>query len=120
MIITEKQLRDNCTIVERLNNERFFAKKDGDYFTIYENKGELEDIVVEVSTKDIWMTPDELWGIIRKRTKGSKIFIEKKEFKKFVEIERDYKQKFIDTISGGNIINLKNRISAKNRVKLLL
>lgn len=92
MIITEKKLREHCTVIKKVKLERFFIKEEDNYFTLYEKSGNIVGIVLEVSFSNMWMQEDELWGIINKNTRGNNIFIEQEDFDKIVQIEKEKKE----------------------------
>ena len=41
MVITKKRLFEHCTVIKKLKEERFFAKVEDNYFTIYEKNGNI-------------------------------------------------------------------------------
>lgn len=118
MVITQKRLFENCTSIRKLKEERFFAKVEDNYFTIYEKNGNIEGVVIEVSFSDIWMTEAEFWGIVRNRTKGHNIFIEEEMVEKIIAREEEMKRIIQNKRNDvNNIINMEQIVKNKELAK---
>lgn len=92
MLITKNVIKSKCVVVDRIVNERFFVRKEGKYFTVYEAKGKSLSVVLEISLKENnTITPEQLWGIIYKNIRNEKLYIERKELEKF---KYESKEKF--------------------------
>ena len=114
MVITKKRLFEHCTVIKKLKEERFFAKVEDNYFTIYEKNGNIVGAFIEVSFSDVWMTEDEFWGIVGTITKGHNIFIEKEAVEKIIAREEEVKRNFQNSKKDtSNIISIETRIKSK-------
>lgn len=106
MVITEEQLRENCTIIKEIKKEKFFVREEDNYFTLYErDKG----IVLEISLLDVLMSPNELWGMIKRATRDYNVFVEEEQFEKVLEREKSFKKK---SIGETKIININEKKEA--------
>lgn len=97
MLITRNVVKSKCVVVDRITNERFFIRKEGKYFTVYEMNNGVLSVVLEVSLKENHsITPEELWGIIQKDIKNENLYIEQRELEKF---RYESKEKFDEALS---------------------
>lgn len=113
MVITEGQLRENCTIIKEIKKEKFFVREEDNYFTLYErDKG----IVLEISLLDVLMSPNELWGMIKRATRGYNIFVEEEQFEKVLEREKTFKKKNAGEMKIININEKKETFQMPNSI----
>lgn len=113
MVITEEQLRENCTIIKEIKKEKFFVREEDNYFTLYEkDKG----IVLEISLLDVLMSPNELWGMIKRATRGYNIFVEEEQFEKVLEREKTFKKKNTGETKIININEKKETFQMPNSI----
>ena len=113
MVITEGQLRENCTIIKNIKKEKFFVREEDNYFTLYErDKG----IVLEISLLDVLMSPNELWGMIKRATRGYNVFVEQEQFEKVLEREKTFKKKNTEETKIININEKKEAFQIPNSI----
>lgn len=113
MVITEGQLRENCTIIKEIKKEKFFVREEDNYFTLYErDKG----IVLEISLLDVLMSPNELWGMIKRATRGYNVFVEEEQFEKVLEREKSFKKKNTGETKIININEKKETFQIPNSI----
>lgn len=113
MVITEEQLRENCTIIKEIKKEKFFVREEDNYFTLYEkDKG----IVLEISLLDVLMSPNELWGMIKRATRGYNVFVEQEQFEKVLEREKTFKKKNTGETKIININEKKETFQMPNSI----
>ncbi len=113
MVITEGQLRENCTIIKKIKKEKFFVREEDNYFTLYErDKG----IVLEISLLDVLMSPNELWGMIKRATRGYNVFVEQEQFEKVLEREKTFKKKNTEETKIININEKKEAFQIPNSI----
>ena len=113
MVITEEQLRENCTIIKEIKKEKFFVREEDNYFTLYEkDKG----IVLEISLLDVLMSPNELWGMIKRATRGYNVFVEQEQFEKVLEREKTFKKKNTEETKIININEKKEAFQIPNSI----
>ena len=109
MLITESQLRETCTIIKEIKKEKFFVREEDNYFTLYErDKG----IVLEISLLDVLMSPNELWGMIKRATRGYNVFVEEEQFEKVLEREVIFKKSTEKNTGETKIININEKKEA--------
>jgi len=83
MILTKEGIRKKCVIVDKITDQKYFLKKEGNYLTIYKRNEESLEVLIEILLEgNLNMPPEKFWGLVEKETKGEEIYITAKELNK--------------------------------------